>query len=154
MQPLFPTYIIRHKRENLKKCSLRGLESSPHFSFFQYPVKEIPDLSNYTLLTMDAPPLTANDSKNGLLILDATWRYAEQMLRQLEPYLKHTIRRSIPSSYRTSYPRRQHDCPEPDLGLASIEALYIAYRILGKNTEGILDHYYWKDHFLLNNEWT
>ena len=51
---------------------------------------------------------------------------------------------SLPLGYKTAYPRRQDE----ERGLASIEALYIAYRVLGWETEGLLDHYHWRDEFL------
>jgi len=36
--------------------------------------------------------------------------------------------------------------------LASIEALFIAYKIIQKNLADLLDDYYWKDDFLkINN---
>lgn len=147
---LLPTVILRHRRENLKKCSLRGLESRPDFQFFTYPKEKFPALEGYIMLSLHAPPLTPSDSNRGLFILDGTWRYAEKM----EHYaLSHQgfERRSIPQHWRTAYPRRQEDCPLPEQGLASVEAIYAAYTILGRDTFGILDHYFWKDEFLSIN---
>ena len=142
-----PTIILRHRRENLKKCSLRGLETREDMRFYTYPIDILPDLSGYCLLTLDAPPLTIADKHLGLFLIDGTWRYAERMERQLpEPY--RFVRRSIPPGTLTAYPRRQEDCPEPTLGLASVEALYIAYCILGRKPDGLLDNYHWKENFL------
>src|SRR3990172_5722984 len=116
-----PTIILRHKRENLKKCNLRGLEGRPDFQFFTYPHSALPDLSGYVLLSMDAPPLTPDDKELGIFLVDGTWRYAAQMERQLaHPHLFQ--RRSLPANIPTAYPRRQEDCPDPPPGLASIEA--------------------------------
>lgn len=148
MQSFPPTIIWRHRKENLKKCSLRGLESHNDFQFFTYP-GATPDLCNYIVLDILAPPIEKKDAEYGLFIVDATWRYAEKMMKNVN--LEGTIRRSIPDCYRTAYPRRQDDCPSPDRGLASIEAIYIAYHTLGRNTEGLLDNYHWKDHFLATN---
>lgn len=144
------TIILRHRRENLKKCSLRGLESRPDFRFFTYPIDELPDLSQYFLLTLDAPPLSEADRDLGIFLIDGTWRYAEQMQKQLpKPHLFQ--KRSLPTGIQTAYPRRQVDCPEPSRGLASIEALYLSFLILGKNTEGLLDNYHWREDFLKLN---
>ncbi len=147
MQQFPPTIVIRHRLENLKKCTLRGLESREDFLFLGYPYKVLPPLQDYLLFTLDAPVLTPEDGDKGLLIIDATWRYANKML---QPLLKHPQlhARSLPPHYRTAYPRRQEDCPDPERGLASIEAIYIAYQILKRGTEGIFDRYYWKDKFL------
>lgn len=137
----FPhTIILRHQKENLRKCSLRGLESREDLTFLTYPKDFFPDLPDYILLTLDAPPLSPEDSGRGLFILDGTWRYAAVMLRKAPTKF---ITRSIPSHFRTAYPRRQDD----ERGLASVEALFLAYHILGRDTSGLLDHYYWREKF-------
>lgn len=141
-----PTLILRHRRENLKKCSLRGLEDREDFRFFTYPKDRLPDLSSYVLLTLDAPLLSKDDKDKGLFIIDGTWRYAETMRRQL-PQPHQFEMRSLPPTCTTAYPRRQED----GRGLASVEALYVAYCILQKDPAGLLDHYHWKDDFLMSN---
>lgn len=151
MQFFPPTIIIRHRQENLKKCSLRGLESSSDFIFVTYPYKVLPNLENYIILSLDAPILTSADSHLGLLLVDATWRYAAKMMKPLLD-LPQCQYRSLPSHYRTAYPRRQDDCPDPSRGLASIEALFLSFLILNRPTEGLLDNYYWKEDFLKIND--
>jgi pre-rRNA-processing protein TSR3 len=151
MQSFPPTVVIRHRLENLKKCSLRGLESRQDFIFLPYPYSTLPSLENYLILAVDAPPLTKAEGSCGLLVLDATWRYAEKMLKPLRNDSS-LIYRSLPHHYRTAYPRYQTDCPDPERGLASIEAIYLSYLLMGRSVEGLLNHYYWKEKFLeLNN---
>ena len=142
------TLILRHRRENLKKCSLRGLESDPQFAFYTYPKTPLPDLSNYLLLKVGAPPLTFEDRDKGLLLIDGTWALAKVMEEQLPQKME---ARSLPTGFKTAYPRRQTDCPDPQSGLSSIEALYVAFTILKIPTDHLLDHYYWKNQFLLLN---
>lgn len=158
----FPqTVIIRHRRENLQKCSLRGLESRTDCRFHRYPMRssEWPVLENYVLLALDGELLSPADAQKGLLLIDATWRYAEVMLRFVEQQTAGLLpRRTLPANLRTAYPRRQDDCPHPQQGLASIEALYAAYSMMGRATTGLLDHYYWREEFLaknsfLSNKW-
>jgi len=143
------TFILRHRRENLKKCSLRGLEKRSDLCFFSYPQDPLPDISQHLLLQVGAPVLTLADANRPLLLIDGTWRLTKIMTQQLRPQPEV---RSLPSHYRTAYPRRQSDCADPDTGLASIEALYIAYLLLGRNTEGLLDLYHWKSEFLQLNK--
>lgn len=150
MQPYPLTIVWRHRRENLKKCSLRFLEQREDFRFFTYPCDTLPDLSGYILLDMDAPPLTSEQAGRGLFLIDATWRYATIMRRQLKQ-VPQMICCSLPTSLRTAYPRRQHDCTDPDRGLASVEALYAAYYLLGRDPSGLLDHFHWKTSFLEMN---
>lgn len=154
MQPFLPTVIIRHRLENLKKCSLRGLECRSDFVFITYPYKSLPPLDHYLILDINGPPLTLKDNAHGLLILDATWRYAKKMFKPFEEgghLFGQFIFRSLPAHFRTAYPRTQNDCPDPLRGLSSIEAIYLSYLILERDTTGLLDHYYWKDQFLKIN---
>lgn len=141
-----PTLILRHRKENLKKCSLRGLEEREDMHFFTYPlIQPLPDLKDYVVLTLDAPPLSREDAAFGLFLIDGTWRYAAKMVKVLPQSFR---ARSLPPIAKTAYPRCQEDCSDPSRGLASVEALYLAYEILGRKTKGLLDRYYWKDQFI------
>ena len=142
-----PTLILRHKRENLKKCSLSGLENRSDFIFLTYPLPKLPNLDQYCILTLDAPQLSLEDANRGLFLMDGTWRYA-RLMSKIIPTQGNHIYRSLPPHFQTAYPRRQPDCPDPKRGLASIEALYAAYSILERPTEGLLDRYHWKEEFL------
>ena len=144
------TFILRHRKENLRKCSLTGLEKREDMHFFTYPTEFLPDLSNFVQLAMDAPCLSQNDGDKGLFLIDATWRYAEKM-DDFVASRQQTVKRSLPNGWITAYPRKQEDCPDPEHGLASVEALFAAYHILGRSTEGLLDNYYWKDLFIERN---
>ncbi|NGX45340.1 MAG: hypothetical protein K940chlam2_00489 [Chlamydiae bacterium] len=143
-----PTIILRHRLENLKKCSLRGLEERPDLAFFTYPGNHsLPSLEGYLMLDFDGPLLSERDAARGLFLLDGTWRYAGKMALSVSEI----ERRSLPPEMVTAYPRKQQDCPDPTRGLASVEALFIAYTLLGRNTAGLLDNYYWRDEFLSKN---
>jgi pre-rRNA-processing protein TSR3 len=110
--------------------------------FYSYPLKQqLPELNQYVVLAIDAPLLSKEDADKGIFLIDGTWRYAEKMLRVLKPPFEV---RSLPISAKTAYPRRQ----EVSCGLASCEALYLAYQILGRDPSGLLDHYRWKELFL------
>lgn len=148
MQPFPPTIIFRHKRENLKKCSLRGLEKREDLRFFTYPKDPLPPLKGYILLTLDAPALSVEDAAAGLLLIDATWRLAEKMVQWVNNQVPQLPKRSLPVGYYTAYPRRQLDCPDPGKGLASVEALFLAYRQLGRECRDLLDNYHWREQFL------
>ncbi len=141
-----PTIILRHRKENLKKCSLRGLEDRSDLVLYSYPWKvPQPDLSQYVVLSFDGPLLSEKDAHKGIFLIDGTWRYAEKMFRSLKGPI---TTRSLPPSVTTAYPRRQDDCLDPHRGLGSVEALYLSYLMLGRNPEGLLDHYHWKEEYL------
>ena len=146
------TVILRSRRENIKKCSLKGLANREDFLFLTYPQDNIPNLTGYIILTLDAPPITNLDADRCLFILDGTWRISEKMMKFVLGEGVDFQFRSIPRTWKTAYPRRQPDCLMPEFGLASLEAIYAAYKIFGRDTTGLLDHYYWKNEFLnLNN---
>ncbi|MFN8706834.1 MAG: hypothetical protein ACK50J_09155, partial [Planctomyces sp.] len=60
--------------------------------------------------------------------------------------------RTLPA-VATAYPRRSQTYDDPSGGLATIEALYAALRILRRPVHGLLDHYHWKQKFLEYNGW-
>ncbi len=147
-----PTTILRHRKENLKKCSLHGLESREDLHFLTYPIDPIPFLEKTIILDLEAPPLTEEDYGHKLFLIDGTWKYAAVMSKQL-PHPEKWVRRSLPPEIQTAYPRKQTECIDPERGLASVEALYIAHHIMQYKTQGLLDHYYWREHFLeINSE--
>lgn len=143
----FPiTIIVRHPNEKPAKCSVWLLRHRPDLLFLDYPPKELPDLSSYVRLDPSGPPLTKEDADKGLLLLDGSWRWAEIMTRRFG----HVPPRSL-VGIRTAYPRASKIYPDPEGGLATVEALYAALRILGRPTEGLLDHYRWGAEFLRLN---
>jgi pre-rRNA-processing protein TSR3 len=147
MPPNFPlTLIIRHPKENPKKCSILPLKGRPDLRFFVHPVKNLPPLDGYIMLAAAGPPLTAADAGCGVLLLDGSWRRAREMVRAVAGVPLRSL-----SGYRTAYPRVSNLGTDPDNGLASVEALYLAYHILGRPTEGLLDHYRWATEFLRLN---
>ena len=141
------TYIVRHPKENPKKCSVLPLRGRADLSFLTYPVKQPLDLEGYIRLAADGPELTAADSEAGILLLDGSWRRAGDMTRDFI----HVPPRSL-ANYRTAYPRVSKLGTDPDNGLASVEALFLAYHILGRPTAGLLEHYHWAEEFLRLNE--
>ena len=138
------TAIVRHRRENLKKCSLKGLVGKEGLNFYTYPIDPLPNFAGFLLLKVEAPLLTQADLGRDLLLIDGTWRLA-QVIEKTLPRLE---ARSLPSHYRTAYPRKQTHCPDPEAGLSSVEALYLSHRILGRSYADLLDFYHWKERFL------
>lgn len=146
-----PTIIWRHRKENLKKCSLKNLDSREDLLFFTYPKEELENIEGYIIMTADeAPLLTETDKDKGLLFIDATWRYAMVMSKKLQS-CKNIQRRTLPKIYKTAYKRKQTNCPFPESGLATLEAIYLSYMITKRETKGLLDHYYFREEFLKTN---
>ena len=103
------------------------------------------DATGFILLAVDAPPLSIADQGKPLLLLDSTWRW----LPQLDACVTgKPIRRSIPGGLCTAYPRVSKVFDDPANGLASIEALYVARKLLGDDDPQLLHGYHWKNEFL------
>lgn len=141
-----PTIIVRHPNENPRKCSVMPLRHRDDVLFLSHPVRRRPDLTGYVRLAADGPPLSAADQDAGILLLDGSWRWAAAMERDFIDVPPRSL-----SGWKTAYPRVSKQGTDPDNGLASIEALYLAYHLLGRPTAGLLDHYRWAAEFLQAN---
>lgn len=142
------TTVIRHPRERRSKCSLTPLEGRTDIRFFKARVGWEFDITAYTVLALGAPELSVEDAGRPLLLLDSTWR----LLPQLEACLKgEGVRRTLPA-VETSYPRVSKIDQDPHGGLASVEALYLAWLMLGVRDDSLLQSYYWRDAFIRNLE--
>jgi pre-rRNA-processing protein TSR3 len=141
-----PTIIIRNPRENPRKCSVLPLKGRPDLLFLSYPVKGPLPLEGYIRLAAEGEELSPRDAACGLLLLDASWRWAGVMNREFLAVPSRSLR-----GYQTAYPRKSKRGTDPDNGLASVEALFLAYHLLGRPTAGLLDHYRWADEFLRLN---
>ncbi|MCB9877559.1 MAG: hypothetical protein H6835_08165 [Planctomycetes bacterium] len=140
-----PTTVIRHPKERIAKCSLRFLHERPEMTFLRAKPTLQFDATGFVLLAVDAAPLSLADQGRPLLLLDSTWRWLPQVAACVtgEP-----VRRSIPGDLVTAYPRVSKVFDDPTGGLASIEALYVARKLLGDDDPSLLDGYHWRDEFL------
>jgi pre-rRNA-processing protein TSR3 len=105
-------------------------------------------LDGYLRLDVNGPELTAADHDRGILLLDGTWRWVEDLAVPFGGLETRSIR-----GVRTAYPRGAAIGELPVDGLATVEALFAAYRILQRPTEGLLDRYHWADEFRRLNGW-
>ncbi|MGK0154006.1 MAG: pre-rRNA-processing protein TSR3 [Neolewinella sp.] len=139
------TTVIRHPKERISKCSLRFLHDRPEMTFLRGKPDLRFDATGFILLAVDAPPLSLADQGHPLLLLDSTWRWLPQLNACVtgEP-----IKRSIPGDLHTAYPRVSKTFEDPAGGLASIEALYVARKLLGDDDPELLHGYHWTDEFL------
>ncbi len=144
--PYLPTVIVRHPKENPRKCSVLPLRGRPDLIFLSYPVRQRPDLTGYVRLAAEGPELSEADAGAGVLLLDGSWRWAGAMTRDFADVPPRSLH-----GWHTAYPRVSKLGTDPDNGLASVEALFLAHHILGRPTAGLLDHYRWADEFLRLN---
>ena len=143
-----PTIIVVHPREKRSKCSVEALRVRDGFSFFTFANKVTVPLDGVVRLGMGGEELSEADAAAGLLVLDGTWKLA----RKMEPFYQGVPVRTLPN-IKTAYPRTSKISQDPDGGLATVEAVYAALRIMKRPLNGLLDHYHWKDSFLKLNGW-
>lgn len=143
-----PTTVIRHANERLSKCSLSPLEGRADIAFLTARGGMRFDATGFTVLAVGAPVLCAGDAERPLLLLDSTWRLLPKLLRRLDGA---PVFRSLPPEVVSAYPRVSKTGEDPDGGLASVEALYWARRILGDDDLSLLENYHWRAAFLEKN---
>lgn len=141
-----PTLIVVHAKEKRAKCTVEPLRFRPGFHFVDYPLRAPLALEGYLRLGFEGPMLSPTDANCGLLLLDGTWRIVQKM----EAEFASVPTRQLPQ-WQTAYPRVSKLYRDPPQGLATIEALYLAYRILDRDTTGLLDGYRWAAAFLEAN---
>jgi pre-rRNA-processing protein TSR3 len=144
--PYPQTIIVRHPKENPRKCTILPLRGRPDLIILKHPVTGPLNLEGYIRLAAEGPELSAQDAGSGVLLLDGSWRWAGVMSRAFESVPPRSLH-----GYRTAYPRFSKQGTDPDNGLASVEALFLAYHILGRPTQGLLAHYRWAEEFLRLN---
>ncbi len=142
------TVLVIHPKEKRIKCSLEPLRGRADLCFVEFSPQQPVELPGYVRLAVDSPPLTEADGERGILLIDGSWRHAERM----NEHFASVPPRSL-TGFRTAYPRVSKLFDDPTGGLASVEAIYIAYRVLGRPTEGLLDSYFWREQFLTLNAW-
>lgn len=164
---MISTLILRHPKERLSKCSLEPLRGRADLAFVKATERVVVDVTGFILLAVDAPVLSLEDAvvdaeeaaglretveaqglvftgQRPLLLLDSTWR----LLYQLEACLRGVpLRRSLPGGITTAYPRVSKIADDPTTGLASVEALYLARKLLGDDDPSLLQHYHWRENF-------
>ncbi len=138
-----PTILVVHPKERRKKCTLEPLRGREGFVFWKYPRRGRESFEGYVQLGFGGPEISPADAEGGLLLLDATWRFADAMLADYQDVPV----RSLPP-WKTAYPRVSKLFDDPAGGLATIEALWLAYHLMGRSTAGLLDGYHWADEFL------
>lgn len=160
--------VIRHPKEKVSKCSLQPFFGQPGFTFYTAKHDFTYSGDGHVLLAIGAPEIDPADafttkgeasridpalvvtqpdgrSLRPLLVLDSTWRLLPSLRRRITGS---PVERALPVGVRTAYPRISKMTEDPDIGLASIEALYLALRGLGFDRTELLDSYRWREEFL------
>jgi pre-rRNA-processing protein TSR3 len=139
--------ILRDPREATAKCSLTPLAGLPGVRIVPYRGRDRLAAGERTFLHPEGEELGPADRGRDLLLIDCAWRKVEKLRRAVDGVLH--LRRLPP--FVSAYPRRSKTFADPAQGLASVEALYLATRILGEPREDFLATYRWREAFLAVN---
>ncbi len=151
--------IVLDAGETANKCTIAPLADRPDFQLF--PVRGeglIGPLTASVLLHHEGECLTKLSAQlppvAAIACVDCVWRRLPKLLGKLqwkdgeEPALGR-----IPSGFVTAYPRVGLPEHDPEGGLATIEALFVAAAILGQWDPSLLSRYYFGAKFIgLNAE--
>ena len=148
MGGLLDVLILRDPKESAKKCSLVPLRGSEGIEFVSFDAGRTLDGGGRVLLDPEGELIGPGDAGLPLLVLDSSWRRLPKLRATVVGEL---VARRLPP-LRTAYPRRSKDFEDPSEGLASVEALYAALRLLGhQGIDYLLKDYRWADAFLEMN---
>ncbi len=161
--------ILIDKRENKKQCSIYPLKEREdfHLCYFDRGTSPLPPLTADVFLHVDG--ISLDEWKNNrredtsrpgvsylganslgvssLAVIDCTWKRVDPTVRRIEGNLPTLVK--IPPTFVTSYPRKsKQEGLDPDGGLATIEAIFIAAAFLGTWDESLLDKYHFRQDFL------
>jgi len=149
--PLQFEIIVDHS-ETANKCTIVPLGYRPDFKIRRFMNGKPMALTSTILLHPNGKPLNEFTAAHPALPLvsiaaiDSVWRRVEPILKWVEKPLPELV--SIPKEFATAYPRQSKKNLDPDGGLATIEALFIAATFFGVDDLSLLSEYYFAPKFL------
>jgi len=139
--------IAHDPREPSKKCSLTPLRGMEGVRFVAMRGEARIDAGRRIWLHPEGEPLGPADRGIGLLLIDCVWRRVPKLAKRIDGEL---LPRRLPQLV-TAFPRRSKLVPDPEYGLASVEALYAAVALLYGPRPELLARYRWAAEFLAAN---
>lgn len=144
--------ILMDAKENPRKCTILPLKHRSDFNIRYFRGgRTIEPFFAQALLHIDGEDLSKISSRiTSLALIDCNWKHVEPTLQRVQRPLPQLVR--IPEGFQTAYPRRNKMGNDPEAGLATIEALFIASAFLGFWDETLFEKYYFKEDFLEKNK--
>ncbi len=148
---IFEVLVDRTEKPN--KCTILPQATHPRMRVSRFARGEaIPKLASELLLHPEGVSLEqfkGVQTVNSIAAVDCRWK-------RLAPIVGHIVgplpvKVSIPPGFMTAYPRVNKKNLDPDQGLATIEAIFIAGAFLGCWDETLLSRYHFADEFLRCN---
>ena len=150
--------LLVDRTESPNKCSILPLSYRSDFRIVRFDRRyPIAALTGRVLLhpegeVLEAPSAKATlagDDAFVLSAIDCNWKRLGRILAKVAAPLPPLVR--IPDGFRTAYLRRNKRDEDPEQGLATIEAVFLAAAFLGNWDETLLKEYAVADEFLAAN---
>jgi len=143
--------VVLDASETSNKCTIAPLAHRADFRIMrakgtrvlgplQAPILLHPNGACLTLRARDLPAVS------GLATIDCVWRRLDTLSRRIQGPLPTLAR--IPDGFKTAYPRTSLKQTDPDGGLATIEAIFVAAALLGHWDVSLLSQYYFGRKFV------
>lgn len=136
--------------ESANRCTIAPLADRPDFHIIQVKRSEGQPLGPFQspiLLHPDGECVTKFATPvSGIATIDCVWKRLPTLLNRLAAPLPQLAR--IPAGFVTAYPRHNKHGEDPDAGLATIEAIFVAAALLGNWDVTLLSRYYFGQRFV------
>jgi len=141
--------------ETTNKCTVTPLRGREDFRFFSvFGQGPLGPLSAPILLHPDGQCLTRINGPKPVSVLasvDCVWRRLPKILPRISWLGAPATLAKIPGGFVTAYPRTGRPLADPEGGLATIEAIFIAAALLGNWDPSLLGRYYFGRAFVERN---
>lgn len=146
--------VVLDEGETPNKCTIAPLAPRPDFRLIRVEGrKPLGALSSPILLHHEGECITRLRSEpkqvSGIASVDCIWRRLDFLLARIDAPLPRLVR--IPDGFETAYPRRSENDTDPEGGLATIEAIFVASAFLGNWDPTLLSKYYFGRRFIEMN---
>jgi pre-rRNA-processing protein TSR3 len=148
--------IIVDSGETPNKCTITPLSGRSDFRLFPvYGEGPLGPLYSPIFLHPEGECLStvhkALGIPSGIACIDCVWRRLPVLEKRLAWKKEPALRVRIPEGFKTVYPRVGAKHSDPEGGLATIEAIFIAAALLGNVDTSLLSKYYFARDFLEEN---
>ncbi len=138
------------------KCTILPLADRGDFEILRFkPNQRLKPLTGDLLLHPEGTPLNCLEAAfpvAKISAVDCTWKKLTRFVKRIDGPLPTLV--GIPDGFLTAYPRRNKKDLDPEAGLATIEALFIASAFVGCWDESLFARYHFGAAFLALNKTT
>lgn len=146
--------VLVDRAETPNKCTILPLADRPDFEILRFEHNQrLKPLTGDVLLHPEGTPLDRVGLKGSvrkIAAIDCTWKKLARFVKRIDGPLP--VLCGIPDGFVTAYPRRNKKDQDPEEGLATIEALFIAAAFLGRWDESLFSRYHFGASFLALNK--